>query len=39
MFQWFVTDGFEVDLKKVRKLRPEMKTFEDWLRTESSFAA
>lgn len=37
MLNWFGTDGYKVDIQKLRKTHPDMKTFEDWLKDGSPF--
>lgn len=37
MLNWFGTDGYKVDIEKLRKTHPEMKTFEQWLEKDSPF--
>lgn len=38
MFDWFVAEGFGVDVKATRKQFPFMKDFKTWLETESAWA-
>lgn len=33
MYEWFIDKGYEVDIASVRKLLPDLKTFDDWLKT------
>ncbi|KAF1830720.1 NAD(P)-binding protein [Decorospora gaudefroyi] len=37
MYNWFRDVGFGVDIEEVRKIHPEVKSFERWLETESFF--
>ncbi|CAG8127781.1 unnamed protein product [Penicillium salamii] len=37
MFQWFFDQGFASDIPALKKLNPELKSFADWLKTESQF--
>ncbi|KAI0158135.1 NAD(P)-binding protein [Xylariaceae sp. FL1272] len=37
MFRWFRTDGFGADVAELKKIHPDMKTFADWVVTESAF--
>jgi nucleoside-diphosphate-sugar epimerase len=39
MFQWFYDSGFGADIPALKKIRPEMQTFESWLESESGFVA
>lgn len=38
MFRWFRDVGYNADIKALRKMNPELKTFATWLQTESAFA-
>lgn len=38
MFSWFYTHGYSVDIEGLRKIHPGLKSFGDWLETESSWA-
>ncbi|KAF4339429.1 nucleoside-diphosphate-sugar epimerase family [Fusarium beomiforme] len=38
MFKWFKDQGFDADLKALRKEYPELMKFGTWLETESDFA-
>lgn len=37
MFRWFRNVGYGADIVALRKIHPEMKNFETWLKTESQF--
>lgn len=37
MYQWFRDVGYGVDIEALRKVDPELKTFETWLKTESAW--
>lgn len=37
MLNWFGTDGYKVDIDALRKIKPDLITFEKWLTTESTF--
>ncbi|KAJ5329021.1 hypothetical protein N7452_009411 [Penicillium brevicompactum] len=37
MFKWFYDQGFAADVAALKKLHPELKTFEDWLKEDSQF--
>jgi len=37
MITWFGTDGYRANISKLRKMNPELKTLETWLKTESAF--
>ena len=37
MVRWFGTDGYGADKAKCKKIHPGIKTFEEWVRTESPF--
>ena len=39
MFRWFVTDGYGVDIGKLRRDEGEMLNFERWLRQKSRFVS
>jgi uncharacterized protein YbjT (DUF2867 family) len=37
MFKWFHDEGFGVDISALKRLNPELKDFETWLKSESQF--
>lgn len=39
MVNWFATDGYKADIGALRSIHPGLLSFEEWLRTESGFAA
>ncbi|KAJ5699500.1 hypothetical protein N7536_002513 [Penicillium majusculum] len=38
MFKWFHDEGYGADIQKLRKINPEMKTFDTWLVNDSGFS-
>jgi uncharacterized protein YbjT (DUF2867 family) len=38
MFRWFYDVGYAADISELKKIHPNLKGFETWLRTESDFA-
>lgn len=39
MFSWFEKEGFKADVEELRRLHPKLKSFRDWLQSESGWAA
>lgn len=37
MLNWFGTDGYGVDIAALRKMNPELRTFEQWIKEDSPF--
>lgn len=38
MFKWFHDEGYGADIRKLREINPEMKTFDTWLENDSIFS-
>lgn len=39
MFQWFYNSGYGADIPSLKKIHPELQTFESWLENESGFVS
>lgn len=37
LLEWLGSDGFKVDVDLCKKLHPKIRSFEVWLRSESTF--
>lgn len=38
MFKWFHDEGYGADIRRIREINPDMRTFDAWLEKESGFS-